>query len=204
MITIIIIVITVFTSWKSLDNSDITVKYNFSPYRIRYFSEYYRFISYAFIHASWEHLLFNMFSLFFIGFSLENELKLLYNQYFYVIYLTLYLTAIPISTLYSFYRNNKNAYYSSIGASGAVSSIVFGLILLNPTTKFYLFALPIGIPAYIFGIVYLASAFYLSKKNNDNIAHDAHISGAIWGIIFLIIINPGLLVNFFHQIKESY
>ena len=111
-------------------------------------------------------------------------------------YLLLYVGGILFSVVFDFRKYKNNAYYSAVGASGAVSAIVFSSIIISPLDKIYMFFIPIGIPSFIFGIIYLIYSAYMAKNSKDNIGHNAHFWGAVFGIAFTLILKPNLFVNF--------
>jgi membrane associated rhomboid family serine protease len=122
-----------------------------------------------------------------------------------IVFLLFYTTAIYAASLPQYFRQKDIRGVSSIGASGAVNSIVFAYIMVNPTSKLSFFLIPIGIPAWIFGIFYLGMSYYLSKRKRgntviDNIDHSAHFWGALYGIVFVCTINPPILIEFFMKI----
>ncbi|MBM3158835.1 MAG: rhomboid family intramembrane serine protease [Bacteroidetes bacterium] len=151
-------------------------------------NEWYRFFTSGFIHADWEHLLFNMFSLYLFGVLVERAY--LSHNYFSengtTLFFTLYLSALPLSLLYSFIRYYKKYNYASLGASGAVSAVIFSAILIDPTMKIGLFIIPPIIPGYLFGPLFLILSAWQGKKGRDNVNHAAHISGALYGWVFTI------------------
>lgn len=167
----------------------LNAKMLFKPARIKNNKEWYRFFSSGFIHANLEHLLFNMFSLFLFGTLVEKAY--LSGNYFSgngtMLFFTLYLSALPLSLLYSYFRHNKKTNYASLGASGAVSAVIFAAILIDPTMKIGLFLIPPIIPGYFFGPLFLLLSSWLGKKGKDNINHAAHISGAVYGWAFTIV-----------------
>ncbi len=179
------------------------------PYLIKEKNQWYRFFTSGLIHADWEHLLFNMFTLFLFGQTVENHFST--ERLFFVngksVYLLLYFSALPISLITTYWRYNKNPRYASLGASGAVSAVLFTAILLDPTIKIGLFILPPIIPGFLFGPLYLLLSSYLGKRGKDNINHAAHISGAIYGVIFTlaadiyVFSSPIILENFIASIK---
>lgn len=204
MITYIIIAITVITSFKAMEDYSMKNKMMFNAYAIKKNKEWYRFFSSGLIHADWTHLFFNMFSLYMIGRYVEAN----YSQYNVfggkgpLFYILLYVGGLIMSSLYSYEKHKNNMYYNALGASGAVSSVVFAFIILNPTARLGLFFIPPIIPAYIFGGIYLAAEYYLGKRGNTNIGHDAHFWGAIYGILFTIALKPSLFSRFIHQITN--
>ena len=199
MITVILILITVITSWNCFKNPLLLDRLSLKPYIVISKGQFYRLFSHSFLHSTWEHLLFNMMSLYFIGVYVEKIFFITFGQQAHYLYLILYFGGCIFASIYSLITQRNNKDYSAIGASGAVSSVIFAFILFEPLQKLYLFAIPIGIPAVLFGIIYLASSFYLSKRKSDNIAHDAHIAGALWGFLFPIILKNELFLNFIHS-----
>ena len=189
-ILMLILIITVVVSLNAMNNNSLKDKMMFIPYNCKHYKESYRVISHVVVHADFSHLLFNMMSLYFLGASLENQLIFEYGFmkgefHFFV----LYIAGALFSTIIPFARNQDNPNYRALGASGAVSSIVFAFILWNPTVKLSLMFIPIPMPAYVFGALYLGFEYYMDKKGNTGIAHDAHLGGAIFGIIYILIIN---------------
>jgi membrane associated rhomboid family serine protease len=190
-ITLIIVVLTVLISLQGFKSNSFINKTAFSPFLVKHQGEHLRIVSHIFVHADWAHLLFNMISFYLFGELMEAQLYskygfLLGNVHFSVIYFVGGLAA----TVIPFIRNRDNGNYLSLGASGAVSSIIFAAILWNPTMELGLFIIPgLFIPAYIFGPLYLAFEFYAFRRGKTNIAHDAHIGGAIFGVIYILFIN---------------
>ena len=172
----------------------------FSPTAIVQYNQWDRMITYGFVHANWSHLLINMFVLYMFGSIVEDTYCYLWDNRGKVMYLILYLSAIIVSTLPDFIKHKEDYNYIAIGASGATSAIVFASILLFPTQKLYLFFIPIGIPAVIFGIGYLAYSAYMNKHGQDNIGHNTHFWGGIYGFVFSLIFKPQLFIEFFDTI----
>jgi membrane associated rhomboid family serine protease len=147
-------------------------------------------IGHLFIHADVMHLSFNMMSLYFLGTILEQELMYAYGEvrgeaHFLVIYILggLFATLIP------YIRHQDNPSYRALGASGAVSAVIFAAIIWNPKMELMILFLPIPIPAYIFGPLYIAFEYWADRRGGSGIAHDAHIGGAIFGVLYVLIIN---------------
>ncbi|CAA6812202.1 MAG: Rhomboid family intramembrane serine protease [uncultured Aureispira sp.] len=206
-LTYLILAITVYTSYRYMENSDEKRKMLFNAAAIDQYNQWYRFFSHGLIHKDWMHLGFNCFVLFMFGGQLEVLLK---NEALFgplvgpILYLTLYITGLAMSSVYSFYKHRYNSSYNALGASGAVSSIVFASILLNPIAKIGLIFIPmevLSLRAFIFGVLYLAYSAYKSKKANDNIGHDAHYWGSVWGFIFLLMFKPSLFLDFIRTIQ---
>jgi membrane associated rhomboid family serine protease len=196
-VTIVIILITVVVSVLAFSNRDLFRRLVFNAYDIKHFKNTYRFLSYALIHADWIHLLVNMMVLYSFGRIVEQY----YGYYFglkgILYYILLYIGGTALSTLPSYGKHKDDYSYTAVGASGAVSAVVFASIVFDPLNKIYIFLIPIGIPAIIFGILYLAYSWYMGKKNIDNIGHDAHFWGAVFGFVFTILLKPVLLVQLF-------
>lgn len=208
MITLIIIGITTLVSIAAMENTALRNKLMFNAYMIHHRKEWYRFFTAGFIHANWAHLIFNMYALWMFGKELEKgySLNYVYGAKGPLFFVLLYIGGLVMSSLYSYEKNKDNIYYNALGASGAVSSVVFSFIVLAPTAKLSLIFLPIpgGIPAYIFGFIILGVEHYLSKRGNTGIAHDAHFWGSVFGIVFTIAVKPALAIDFIHQIQGQY
>ncbi len=197
--TIIIIAITAVLSVLAFNKPEILYKYQFNPYQIFHRKQYIRLVSHAFLHANWSHLLINMLVLFSFGQSLEKNFEIIFGRLGLPYYLLLYLGAVLVSPIYSLIRNRNNSTYNAVGASGAVSAVVFASIFLAPWSRIYFFGL-IPIPGIVFAFLYLLYSWQMSKRNRDNIAHDTHFFGAIIGLIIPIILNPKLLSYFIDQL----
>lgn len=197
----IIIAFSVIISYIAFSNKQMTHRWMYIPYRCKHNNEFYRTVSHLFVHADMAHLLFNMMSLYFLGSIFLSappdtyvgiEAGLIETYGFFggqIHFLILYFLGGLFATLIPFARNQDNPNYLSLGASGAVSAVVFGAILWNPFMELNLFFIPIAIPAYIFGPLYIVFEIYMDRRGNSGIAHDAHIGGAIFGVIYILIIN---------------
>ena len=202
MITNAIIAITVVISVMVMNNFSLKSKLMFNPYMVNHNKEWYRFFTSGFIHADYMHLGFNMFSLYLFGASVENAFGIIFGDKATLFFFIMYLTALAMSSMYEYERNKNNIYYNSLGASGAVSSVIFSFIILAPMHSIYFILLPIPIPAFVFGIIFLSAEYYMSKKGNTNIGHTAHFWGAIHGIVFTLVLKPTLLLSFINQLKN--
>ena len=200
MLTILIIGITVVVSLLAFNNREVFDKLKFNAYYIHHRKEWYRIVSYGLIHADWTHLLVNMFVLYSFGDIVEQFFKVYFETKAYLFYILLYIGGIGFSTLFDFGKYKNDIYYNAVGASGAVSAMVFSSIILYPAGKIFLFFIPIGIPAPIFGVLYLIYSAYMAKRGRDNIGHSAHFWGAIFGIAFTIALKPALAIMFFEQL----
>jgi membrane associated rhomboid family serine protease len=187
--TVIIIIITALVSFSAFRSEKIMNELIFYPPAISTDRQYYRFISCGFIHADLPHLLFNMISLFLFGKFVEEQFADIFGQGGKLLYLLMYLLALIVSILPSYLRNKDNYSYRSLGASGAVSAVVFAGLMIAPYIKVGLFIIPPIIPGFVFGPLYLIVSAYLDRKGGDNINHSAHIWGALFGVVFLIIVG---------------
>ncbi len=184
-ITIIIVAVTVLISIAAFNNDEIYNKLILWPRAMHGNpAEYYRLLTSGFIHADWNHLFFNMFTLYFAGESAEEATNS------GGLFMLLYLSGIIISSLPSFVKNRNNSYYRSLGASGGVSAILFLMIYFHPWDGIGIIFIPIHIPCIIFGGMYLAYEYYMSKRGDTNINHDAHLWGALYGLLFAFCIDP--------------
>ena len=194
--TIFIIGLTVLISIFAFNRRDVFDKLKFNAYYIHKDKDWYRFLSYGLIHADWTHLLINMFVLYSFGEIVEQYFIYYFEFKGYIYLLLLYIGGIGFSTLFDYGKYKNDIYYNAVGASGAVSAVVFASILLYPAGKIFLFFIPIGIPAPIFGILYLVYSAYSAKKGTGNIGHSAHFWGAIFGVVYTVAINPAFFLLF--------
>ncbi len=196
----LILIATVLVSMQAMQNIYLKEKYMFSPYLVKHNNQGYRVFSHLWIHSDVAHLFFNMFSLYALGGVLENELIYEYGQFIGELhFLIIYILGGLFATLIPYIRNNENPGYRSLGASGAVSAVVFAAIIWRPEMELQIIFIPIPFKAYWFGLFYLAYEIWMDKRGNTGIAHDAHIGGAILGVLYVLFINFGKLANFFQQ-----
>lgn len=184
---IAIIAINVIVSFKGFEDLSFFRKYKFHVGSIRA-GEQIRMISSGFLHADVPHLAFNMLSLYFFAPVVYGML----NNFSFVL---IYFASLIFGSLLTMIFHNNDYSYSAVGASGAVTGIIYSAILLDPTLEIYLFFIPIPIPAYLFGIGYLLYSIYGMKAKNDNIGHTAHFGGAIGGYIFTLMKKPSIFVD---------
>jgi membrane associated rhomboid family serine protease len=205
-ITLIITIITVGISILAMYNEALMDKLIFHPYTVGRKNEWYRFISSGFIHADFMHLAFNMFSFYMFSGYVEQFFTMLFGTQGSLIYCILYLSALIICLIPTYLKHKNQYNYYSLGASGAVSAIVFVGIFLEPTIQIGFFIIPPIIPGFIFGPIYLGITAYLSKKGQGGINHSAHLWGSLYGVVFLLISakylgNFDALANFIEQIR---
>lgn len=196
---IIIIAITSLISIIAFKDRGLFHKLVFSPYIIRRSNQFYRFITYGFLHGDYMHLFVNMFVLFSFGRAIFA-----YFDYYLpdkntnLLFLELYFGGLILSSVFDYFKHKDNYGYSAVGASGAVSAVLFATIFFAPMQPVYFFGV-LPIPGIIFGGLYIFYEYKMNKKNNDNIGHAAHISGAIFGFIFPLLIKTELIQVFINN-----
>ncbi|MGC9342464.1 MAG: rhomboid family intramembrane serine protease [Bacteroidales bacterium] len=202
MITILIVISTAIISIVSFQRSDLFSKLAFEPFLIQEKKQYFRFITHSFVHADWIHLIVNMLVFFSFGNYVESQLGSIQGSSSVfsggIIFVLLYFGGTVIASLPTYFKHKNNPNYVSVGASGAVSAVLFTSIFLAPLEKVYFYGI-LPVPGIIFGGLYLIYSSYMARKGNDNINHDAHFWGAVYGFIFPILVEPSLLKNFFNQ-----
>jgi membrane associated rhomboid family serine protease len=210
-ITLIIIIITAIISFMAFSNAELMNKLIFYPPDIAQRKQWYRFFSNGLIHADIGHLAFNMISLYFFG-DLVNDAfssNTLFGNMGSLLYLIMYVSALAVCLVPTYTKNKENYYYRSLGASGAVSAVIFSGILLYPAAPLSFFFLPLQIPGFIFGPLYLIITAYLNKRGGGGINHSAHLWGALYGIAFTIVLCFALKTGFnpltqFAQAVKAY
>ena len=186
-VILLIIIANVLFSMKGFDDYSFLDKYKFQVGRVLG-KEKIRMFTSGFLHVDWMHLGFNMYALYMFGGFVSTLLGA-------VSFLIVYFGSLMAGSLYTLQYHKNEPYYSAVGASGAVSGVVYSAILLNPGLELYLFFIPIPIPGYIFGVGYLLYSIYGMKKQLGNIGHAAHLGGAIGGFILTLILNPILFTT---------
>ncbi len=156
------------------------------PYRTLRKKSWHELMTSGFLHANFPHLLVNMFVLFFFGMELERTLGPVHM-------VTVYLSGILISSLPTLVKFRDDPTYATIGASGAVGSVLFAFIFIFPTENLYLIFFPVAIPAWLFAMLYLGYSIYESNRRRGKINHEAHIAGSLWGVIYMIFFVPNSL-----------
>ena len=201
---ILIIVLTAAISIMAFGNQELFHKLKFNAYYIRQDKEWYRFFTYALVHADYGHLIINMFVLWSFGDIVIQFFTADFGPMAPLKFMLLYVGGVLFSTLFDYYKNKDDIYYNAVGASGAVSAVVFSSIILFPMGKIYFFFIPIGIPSWIFGILYLFYSAYMGRRGDDNIGHFAHFWGAVFGVVFTMFINHDYVSRFYQQLGFSF
>lgn len=197
-ITVIIIIITCIISFTAFSSEKIINDLIFWPPMIKEKHQYYRFITSGLIHADIAHLAFNMITLYFFGRLVEEYLFI--PRIGKTGYLLFYIAGIIVSEIPSYIRHRNNYSYRSLGASGAVTAVLFSFILLAPWQTIYVFFLPV--PAIIFAALYVGYSIYMDRKGGDNVNHSAHLWGAAWGVAFTLLMEPDIISRFLDQLMR--
>lgn len=193
-VTIIMIIITAAISLLAFTNESLLDKLLLWPARMSSPAQYYRFLTAGFVHADYMHLLFNMFTLYFFGELLEVNIGA-------DLLIVLYLTGIIVSCVPSFVKKRNHPGYRSLGASGGVAAIIFASIYLQPWNKIYIF-FAIGMPSIVFAVLYLAYTAYLARKGAGIVNHDAHLWGSVYGLLFMVVVDPSHGLYFIDQLRH--
>jgi membrane associated rhomboid family serine protease len=200
-ITYIIIGITVVISFYAFNNTNVLRGFIHNPYLINTRGQYYRFVTSGFIHRDHIHLILNMVTLYFFGGAIEHVFGILFGSAGGLYFIALYLMAIVVSDVPTYFKNRNNPGYNSLGASGGVAAIVFAFILLLPMERICLY-FALCMPGFILGTLYVGYSYYMGRKANDGINHDAHLYGALFGLIFCAVFYPESLPRFIEQVSQ--
>ncbi len=186
-------VLNIVLSLMAFYNERMYSEFMLHPYSVARGQKLWTVITSGFIHRDWSHLLFNMLSFYFFAFQLEAILG-------HWQFALLYMASLILSDLPTVGKHKDDYWYHSLGASGAISAVVFSYILFNPLTKMIIFPIPIPIPALLYGVVYLVYCAYASRQSRDSINHDAHFFGAISGIMITILLYHDVVPLFLRQL----
>ena len=201
MVTLVIIAVTCLVSILCFTGTLNGNRLLFNAYSVWHRKEWHRMLTHGLVHGGWGHLFFNMLTLYFFGRVVEQYFQLAFGSTpGIVLYVVLYVTAIAVSSIWDLvkYRNDWN--YNAVGASGAVSAILFASILFEPKMGIYIYLIPIPVPGYIFAPLYLLYCWYMARRNMDNIGHTAHFWGAVYGLLFPLVCRPDIFYHFLAQL----
>ncbi|HRO26258.1 MAG TPA: rhomboid family intramembrane serine protease [Luteimonas sp.] len=185
MVTYILIGVTVLVSWQAFNNRALLERLILWPPAIDRYKQYDRLLTHGFIHADMQHLLFNMITLFFFGRAIE---PVFVDRIGHLGFAAFYLSAIVIAILPTYFRHQKDANYRSLGASGAVSAVLFSFILFAPWSLIFVFFIPV--PAIIYAALYIGYSIWMDHRGGDNVNHSAHLWGAAYGMLFTVMMEP--------------
>ena len=197
MLTFVLIAVTVVVSWLAFERPALLERLILWPPAIDRKKQYDRLLTHGFIHADWTHLLFNMITLYFFGRLIERVIGGLIGPLGFVLF---YLSAIVIAILPTYVRHRHDPTYRSLGASGAVSAVLFAFILLQPWAIIGVFFLPM--PAILYAVAYVAYSIWMDRRGGDNINHSAHLSGALYGVLFMLVMEPRIGPYFLQQLMS--
>lgn len=201
MITLVLVLVTVAVSMLCFTGRLNADHLMFNAYCVRHHGEWWRMFSYGFVHAGWGHLLFNMLTLYCFGTVVEQYFAVAFGDTAgNILYVILYISAIAVSTVGDLIKYRDDWGYNTVGASGAVSAILFASILFEPEMGIYIFMIPVPVPGYIFAPLYLLYCWFMAKRNMDNIGHTAHFWGAIYGLLLPVVCNPSIFRHFLAQL----
>jgi membrane associated rhomboid family serine protease len=191
LITLAIIVITAVVSYMAFNNSRLMNDLILWPPAITRQREYHRLVTYGVVHADFGHLLFNMITLFFFGRAMESFFTATLGTFGFALF---YLGGLVISILPTYLKNRHNPDYRSLGASGAVSAVLFSYILIAPWQRIIVLVIPM--PAIVYAVLYTAYSIYMDRRGQGNVNHSAHLWGAAYGVLFTILVNHRVLPHF--------
>ncbi|MBN1950597.1 MAG: rhomboid family intramembrane serine protease [Bacteroidales bacterium] len=206
-VTILLIIVTAVVSMLCFNSGDLFSRLQFNAYQVFHRKEVHRLLTHGFVHVNWWHLIVNMFVLYFFGRDVENTLMIMQSQGIVsspkLLYLGFYLTAIIVASTISLFRHKDHPFYNSVGASGAVAAVMFFSIFFSPWRMLYLYGI-LAIPGILFAVAYIVYSQYMAKKGGDNINHDAHLLGAVFGFIMPLFIDLDMYRVFISQLLSPF
>jgi membrane associated rhomboid family serine protease len=197
IVTIALIAVTALVSWQAWERPKLLERLILWPPAVDRYRQYDRLLTHGFIHADGMHLIFNMITLYSFGQAMERYFTARIGP---VGYLLFYLSAVVVAILPTYMRHRNDSGYRSLGASGAVSAVLFASILLDPWAGIYLFLIPIPVPAFVFAGLYIWYTMWMDKRGGDNINHSAHLWGALYGMMFTLLLQPALAGQFLRRL----
>lgn len=199
-ITLAIIAVTVLVSWRAFNDRALLERLILWPPALARRRQYERLLTHGFIHADWVHLAFNMITLFSFGRMLEGILAQWIGRGGFLLF---YLSAIVIAILPTWLRHRGDANYRSLGASGGVSAVLFAFILFDPWSSLIIFPIPLPIPAFLFAVLYVGYSIWMDRRGSGNVNHSAHLFGAAYGVLFVLLLEPRVFAHFTQALFRS-
>lgn len=197
MITYVIIAVTAIVSIIAFSKREFLSAMLFNAYLVFNYRKIWRLFSHGLVHGSWGHLFFNMLTLYFFGTNTELWFQAAWGKMWGgILFALLYVSAIAVSSIADLVKYRNNPDYNALGASGAVSAVLFASVFFDPKMGIYIYLIPIPIPGFIFAPLYLIYCQWMAKRGRDNIGHTAHFWGAVYGFLFPIIFQPSLIHHF--------
>lgn len=197
IVTWALIGVTVLVSWQAFGNRRLLDRLMLWPPAIDRHKQFDRLITHGFVHADWQHLLFNMITLFFFGRLVERWFAPYIGQLGFALF---YLSAILVAILPTYLRHRHDPHYRSLGASGAVSAVLFAFILVQPWSLIFVFFVPI--PAILYAVLYVGYSIWMDRRGGDNVNHSAHLWGAGYGVLFTVMMEPRVIASFLQRLTS--
>lgn len=197
IVTFALIALTVLVSWQAFDRPRLLDRLLLWPPAIERNRQYDRLVTHGFVHADWQHLLFNMITLYFFGRHVERLFLPYIGQLGFLLF---YLSAILVAILPTYLRHRHDPRYRSLGASGAVSAVLFAFILADPWSLLFVFFVPL--PAIVYAALYIGYSVWMDRRGGDNVNHSAHLWGAGYGVLFTVVMEPGVVAGFLERLAS--
>ncbi|MBJ6982936.1 MULTISPECIES: rhomboid family intramembrane serine protease [unclassified Luteimonas] len=196
-VTLVILAVTVLVSWQAFGNRKLLERLLLWPPAIERHKQFDRLVTHGFVHADWQHLLFNMITLYFFGRHVERMFAPYLGAFGFALF---YLSAILVAILPTYLRHRHDPAYRSLGASGAVSAVLFAFILVQPWSLIFVFFLPV--PAIVYAVLYVGYSIWMDRQGGDNVNHSAHLWGAGYGVLFTVMMEPRVVEVFLARLMS--
>jgi len=202
-ITLPIILITAAISVLAFNQPNIMSRFQFNPWMVANRGQWYRFLTHGFLHADWLHLIINMLVLYSFGQFVEFKLFLFFGDLGTFIYAGMYIAAIIIASISTYFKQKENHYYNAVGASGAVSAVIFSSVVFSPFMEIRLYGI-IPLPALVWAVLYVLYSAYMGKRGGDNVNHEAHLWGGFFGTLLTLLLSPAIARDFLTQLMYVF